>query len=53
MNTTALRMVRRHFSSDLVSRALNRRNALAWVAARRMLGDRWLLAKPVNGASHA
>lgn len=47
MNTTALKLVRRHFSSEMVPRALNRRNALAWVKARRVLGDKWLLAQPM------
>jgi hypothetical protein len=34
----------RLFRSDLVPKSLQRRNALAWLAATRALGDRWVLA---------
>lgn len=48
MNTTLLRRVRRHFSSDLVPMHVNRANRRAWVRSVRLLGNRWLLAQPVE-----
>jgi hypothetical protein len=41
---TVLAQVRRLFNSPYVSEELNRRNRLKWVASRRVLGDKWLLA---------
>ena len=54
MKTAALTLVRKHFNSPLVADAINRRNRLAWCRSVRLLGDRWLLAKPIahhNGAT--
>jgi hypothetical protein len=48
MNTTMLRRVRRHFCSDLVPMHVNRANRRAWVRSVRLLGARWLLAKPME-----
>lgn len=48
MNTTRLRQARRLFFHDLVSSRTARHNARQWVRSIRNLGDRWLLAQPVN-----
>lgn len=50
MKTRFLKRVRQHFSSDLVPAHINRANQRKWVKAVRQLGDKWLLANPVNGA---
>ena len=51
MNTSMLKRVRRHFNSDMVPMAVNRANRRAWVRSVRLLGDRWLFAKPVERRS--
>lgn len=48
MNIKLLKMARRLWSVDYVSRKLNRRNQLAWARAAHRLGDKWLLAKYVQ-----
>ena len=48
MNTTRLRHARRLFVHDMAPRSVQRHNMRAWVAALRILGDRWLLAKPME-----
>jgi hypothetical protein len=47
MNTTLLRMARRHFNSDLVPASTNRFNQRQWVKAVRLLGPNWK-ALPMN-----
>ena len=46
MNITLLTRVRKHFSCGM-SR-IDRHNRLAWVRSVRLLGDKWLLAKPLT-----
>ena len=46
MNTTLLTRVRKHFSCGTPS--IDRHNRRAWVRSVRLLGDKWLLAKPVT-----
>jgi hypothetical protein len=48
MNIQALRHVRQLFNVDYVPRHVNRHNQRQWVKSIRFLGDRWLLAKPVE-----
>lgn len=48
MNTKALKIVRHLFQSDMVPREHNRSYQRQWVKQVRQLGDRWLLAKPIN-----
>jgi len=48
MKTKALTIVRRLFCSDLVTDQVNRANRRKWVKAVRQLGDKWLLANPLQ-----
>lgn len=48
MNTTALKIVRKHFCSDLVPREINRANMRRWAYIVRLAGDKLLLSKPVG-----
>jgi hypothetical protein len=48
MNTTVLRHVRQLFNVEYMPRHVNRNNQKKWVRSVRQLGDRWLLAKPVE-----
>ena len=51
MNTTVLRRVRQMFSSDWVPAEHNRSYQRQWVRQVRHLGDKWLLAKPIQRAN--
>ena len=51
MNTQRLRQVRELFDIEGVPRHVVRHNMRAWVQSVRHLGDRWLLAKPVEKKS--
>lgn len=48
MDTTMLRLVRELFAVDYVPKHTQRHNQRQWVRSVRRLGDRWLLARPVN-----
>ena len=48
MNTQVLKHVRALWNNPLASREINRANQIKWVRARRQLGDKWLLALPVE-----
>lgn len=48
MNIKILSHVRQLFDSDHVPRHVNRHNQRQWVRSIRFLGDRWLIAKPVE-----
>jgi len=48
MNTKMLRHVRTLFNTDGVERRINRHNQRQWVRSIRFLGDKWLLATPVQ-----
>ena len=48
MNTVMLKRARLHFCSDMVPMAVNRANRRAWVRSLRFLGQRWLLAVPLE-----
>jgi hypothetical protein len=48
MKTKALKMVRQLFAVDHVPIHTQRHNQRQWVKSVRRLGDRWLLAKPIN-----
>ena len=48
MNTTLLRRVRRHFIHDMAPSHTARHNMRAWVRSVRLLGDKWLFAKPIE-----
>jgi hypothetical protein len=41
MNTTLLRMARKHFNSDLVPAYINKSNRKKWVRMIRILGPKW------------
>lgn len=43
-----LRRAVKLFNSDLVPASTNKRNRIAWLRAVHTLGDKWLLAGPVN-----
>ncbi len=51
MNITLLRRARRHFNCEFVSRDINRANQRKWIKAIRMLGDKWLIARPMERRS--
>jgi len=36
------------FNSEYVSRQQNKANRIAWLRSVQSLGDKWLLAKPIN-----
>ena len=46
MNTKLLRIARKHFVRDYIPVSTQRHNIRAWVRSLRLLGDKWLLAKP-------
>lgn len=48
MNTKMLKVARRLWNVDGVPAQLNRANARKWVRSLRGLGNRWLLAAPVQ-----
>lgn len=48
MKTARLKQARRLFFHEAVPASTARHNARQWVRSLRHLGDRWLLAKPVN-----
>ena len=48
MNVTVLRHVRQLFNVEHVPTRTNRHNQRQWVRSLRQLGDKWLLAKPVE-----
>ena len=48
MNITVLRHVRQLFNVGHVPAHTNRHNQRQWVRSLRHLGDKWLLAKPMN-----
>lgn len=51
MNTIVLRRVRQYFSNPHIPKEHNRSYQRQWVRSVRRLGDRWLLAKPVQGTN--
>lgn len=48
MNTQLLRRVRSMFNNPLISIEENREYQRQWVQKIRYLGDKWILAKPVD-----
>ena len=46
MKTTMLVRARAHF--NCADRLTNRHNQRQWIRSIRFLGDKWLLAKPIN-----
>ena len=48
MNTQVLRKVRQMFNNPYIPVEHNRSYQRQWVQQVRRLGDRWLLAKPVQ-----
>jgi len=48
VNTTMLKRARSHFVHPMAPRNVQRANMRAWCKAIRMLGDRWLLARPME-----
>jgi hypothetical protein len=48
MKTRALKLVRELFAVDYVPLHTQRHNQRQWVKSVRQLGDRWLLAKPLD-----
>ena len=48
MNTKILKQTREMWNVTDVPREINRANQLKWVRSIRMLGDKWLLAKPME-----
>lgn len=43
-----LRQAVRIWRSEYATKEINRRNQVAWLRAVEKLGDKWLLARPVN-----
>jgi hypothetical protein len=48
MKTNILKKLRATYNSDFVPPEFNRSYQRQWVKQVRRLGDKWLLAKPVN-----
>lgn len=48
MNTKMLKHVRILFNTEGVEKRINRHNQRQWVRSIRFLGDKWLLATPVQ-----
>lgn len=48
MNIRLLARVRGHFNSPFVPERVNRDNRRKWVRSVRLLGNKWLLAVPVE-----
>lgn len=48
MNTKMLKVARRLWNVPDCPREINRANARKWARSLRQLGDRWLLASPVQ-----
>ena len=48
MNTKILKQAREMWNVADVSRETNRANQRKWVRSLRMLGDKWLIAKPME-----
>lgn len=48
MNTHMLTLARKNFCNDWAPAHVQRHNIRAWVRSLRLLGDRWLLAHPIN-----
>jgi len=48
MNIQLARRAIRHYSSDMVPKTTNRHNQRTWMRSVISLGDRWLLAKPMQ-----
>jgi hypothetical protein len=48
MNTTALSMARRLFQIKGVPQHTQRHNIRSWVRSVRHLGDKWLIASPLE-----
>lgn len=48
MNTKMLKTARKLWMNDLTPRHIARHNIRHWVRSIRILGDKWLLAKPVG-----
>ena len=48
MNTKMLKRVRSLFNAEGVPAHTNRHNQRQWVRSIRFLGDKWLLATPVQ-----
>lgn len=46
MNITLLTRVRKHYSCGITR--IDRHNRLAWARSIKLLGDKWLLAKPAQ-----
>jgi hypothetical protein len=52
MNTKMLKQARELWNVEDVSRETNRINQRKWIKAVRMLGDKWLLSKPIERKNH-
>lgn len=48
MNTTRLRQARKNFVHPMAPRSVQRHNMRQWCRSIRMLGPRWLLARPIE-----
>ena len=48
MNITLLTRARKHFVHDLAPTHTSRHNMRQWVRSVRLLGDKWLIAKPLE-----
>lgn len=48
MNTSMLKRARQHFVHDMVPAHTARHNMRAWVRSVRLLGPKWLIARPME-----
>lgn len=48
MKTHMLVRARKHFCNEWAPVHTQRHNIRAWVRSLRLLGDKWLLAQPIN-----
>lgn len=48
MNTTLLTRARKHFVHDMAPKHVQRHNIRSWCRSVRLLGAKWLIAKPLE-----
>jgi hypothetical protein len=51
MNTKFLTLARKNFCNDWAPIHVQRHNMRQWARSLRLLGDKWLLAAPLNHTS--
>lgn len=52
MNITLLSIARRNYCRPYIPTSTQRHNIRAWARSVHRLGDKWLLAHPINSAAN-